>query len=86
VEGYGLAEAGPMIALSNPRITRSGTVGLPLAGGGEGIGERRRGSDQFAPGPCGSAGVARPHFRQRDGLRRRDGRAPWTAPTSSPRC
>ena len=32
VEGYGLAEAGPVIALSNPRMARSGTVGLPLAG------------------------------------------------------
>ena len=39
--------------------------------GGEGIGERRRGRDQFAPGPCGGAGVARPRFRRRDGLRQR---------------
>jgi len=32
VQGYGLAEAGPVVTLSNPRIARPGTVGLPLAG------------------------------------------------------
>ena len=32
VEGYGLAEAGPVVALDNPRGYRSGFVGRPLAG------------------------------------------------------
>ncbi|MFM8434951.1 MAG: acyl-CoA dehydrogenase family protein, partial [Planctomycetia bacterium] len=32
VQGYGLAEAGPVVALANPRIARTGTVGPPLPG------------------------------------------------------
>jgi long-subunit acyl-CoA synthetase (AMP-forming)/alkylation response protein AidB-like acyl-CoA dehydrogenase len=32
VEGYGLAEAGPVIALANPRTARPGSVGPPVAG------------------------------------------------------
>jgi long-subunit acyl-CoA synthetase (AMP-forming)/alkylation response protein AidB-like acyl-CoA dehydrogenase len=32
VEGYGLAEAGPVVTLASPRSLRPGTVGQPLAG------------------------------------------------------
>lgn len=32
VDGYGLAEAGPVVALPNPRTARIGTVGPPLPG------------------------------------------------------
>lgn len=32
VQGYGLAEAGPVVALANPRNARPGTVGPPLPG------------------------------------------------------
>jgi len=32
VEGYGLAEAGPVVALATPRTGQPGTVGLPLPG------------------------------------------------------
>jgi len=32
VDGYGLAEAGPVVALANPRNARIGTVGPPLPG------------------------------------------------------
>lgn len=32
VQGYGLAEAGPVVTLANPRIARPGTVGPPLEG------------------------------------------------------
>lgn len=32
VEGYGLAEAGPIVTVSNPRINRPGVAGLPLSG------------------------------------------------------
>ena len=32
VQGYGLAEAGPVVALANPRVARAGTVGPPLPG------------------------------------------------------
>ena len=32
VQGYGLAEAGPVVAIANPRTARPGTVGPPLPG------------------------------------------------------
>lgn len=32
VEGYGLAEAGPVVTLANPRTARPGTVGPPVPG------------------------------------------------------
>ena len=32
VEGYGLAEAGPVVTLANPRIAKVGTVGPPVSG------------------------------------------------------
>ena len=32
VEGYGLAEAGPVVAVSNPRCKQNGAVGYPLEG------------------------------------------------------
>ena len=32
VEGYGLAEAGPVVAVSNPRCEQNGAVGYPLQG------------------------------------------------------
>lgn len=32
VEGYGLAEAGPVVSLASPRSWRAGTVGPPIAG------------------------------------------------------
>ena len=32
VQGYGLAEAGPIVTVSTPRSARPGTVGLPLPG------------------------------------------------------
>jgi len=32
VEGYGLAEAGPVVTLANPRIVKVGTVGPPVSG------------------------------------------------------
>jgi len=32
VQGYGLAEAGPVVTLANPRTARPGTVGPPLEG------------------------------------------------------
>ena len=32
VQGYGLAEAGPVVTVANPRVARPGTAGPPLAG------------------------------------------------------
>jgi long-subunit acyl-CoA synthetase (AMP-forming)/alkylation response protein AidB-like acyl-CoA dehydrogenase len=47
VQGYGLAEAGPVVAVANPRIARPGTVGPPLDGVEVRIDERRESRGQL---------------------------------------
>ncbi len=47
VEGYGLAEAGPVVALSNPRLNRPGAVGRPLSGVAVRIDKRSDSSGQL---------------------------------------
>ena len=62
VEGYGLAEAGPVVALSNPRITRTGTVGPPLAGVEVRLDERPESRGQLlVKTPSRALGVLAPH-------------------------
>jgi long-subunit acyl-CoA synthetase (AMP-forming)/alkylation response protein AidB-like acyl-CoA dehydrogenase len=61
VEGYGLAEAGPVVALSNPRIARTGTVGPPLTGVEVRIDERPEGCGQLlVKTPSRALGVLSP--------------------------
>ncbi|MFM8413166.1 MAG: AMP-binding protein [Planctomycetota bacterium] len=61
VEGYGLAEAGPVVALSNPRIARAGTVGPALAGVEVRIDERPASRGQLlVRTPSLALGVIRP--------------------------
>jgi long-subunit acyl-CoA synthetase (AMP-forming)/alkylation response protein AidB-like acyl-CoA dehydrogenase len=62
VEGYGLAEAGPVVALSNPRIARPGTVGPPLEGIEVRIDERPESHGQLlVKTPSRALGVVLPH-------------------------
>jgi len=62
VEGYGLAEAGPVVALSNPRIVRTGTVGQPLAGVEVRLDERAESRGQLlVKTPSRALGVLPPH-------------------------
>jgi long-subunit acyl-CoA synthetase (AMP-forming)/alkylation response protein AidB-like acyl-CoA dehydrogenase len=61
VEGYGLAEAGPVVALSNPRINRPGAVGLPLPGVEVRLDERAESSGQLlVRTPCRALAVIEP--------------------------
>jgi long-subunit acyl-CoA synthetase (AMP-forming)/alkylation response protein AidB-like acyl-CoA dehydrogenase len=59
VEGYGLAEAGPVVTLSNPRIARPGTVGPPLAGVELRIDAEADG-EVFVRTPSRALGIVRP--------------------------
>lgn len=61
VEGYGLAEAGPVVALSNPRISRPGVVGLPLPGVAVRLDERPESRGQLlVRTPCRALAVIEP--------------------------
>ena len=61
VEGYGLAEAGPVVALSNPRINRPGAVGLPLPGVEVRLDERPESRGQLlVRTPCRAVAVIEP--------------------------
>jgi long-subunit acyl-CoA synthetase (AMP-forming)/alkylation response protein AidB-like acyl-CoA dehydrogenase len=67
VEGYGLVEAGPVVALSNPRINRPGAVGLPLPGVEVRLDEREESRGQLlVRTPCRALAVIEP---TRDGSR-----------------
>ena len=68
VEGYGLAEAGPVVSLSNPRIARPGTVGPPLPGVGVRIDDRPATSGQLlVRTPSRAIGVLLPPSSRVDG-------------------
>lgn len=61
VEGYGLAEAGPVVALSNPRINRPGAVGFPLPGVEVRLDERAESRGQLlVRTPCRALAVIEP--------------------------
>lgn len=61
VEGYGLAEAGPVVALSNPRINRPGAVGLPLPGVAVRLDDRPESRGQLlVRTPCRAVAVIKP--------------------------
>jgi len=61
VEGYGLAEAGPVVALSNPRINRPGAVGLPLPGVEVRLDERAESRGQLlVRTPCRALAIIEP--------------------------
>ncbi len=61
VEGYGLAEAGPVVALSNPRINRPGAVGLPLLGVEVRLDDRAESRGQLlVRTPCRAVAVIEP--------------------------
>lgn len=61
VEGYGLAEAGPVVALSNPRINRPGAVGLPLPSVEVRLDERAESRGQLlVRTPCRAVAVIEP--------------------------
>ena len=62
VEGYGLAEAGPVVALSNPRISRPGAVGQPLSGVEVRLDERPESRGQLlVRTPCRALAVIEPN-------------------------
>ena len=66
VEGYGLAEAGPVVTVSNPRINRPGVAGAPLAGIDLRIDDRPASRGQvLVRTPCRALAVITP-----DGLER----------------
>ncbi|RLS78781.1 MAG: hypothetical protein DWI03_03380 [Planctomycetota bacterium] len=62
VQGYGLAEAGPVVALATPRNVRPGATGAPLAGVEVRIDERPGSRGQLlVRTPCRALGVLSPH-------------------------
>ena len=69
VEGYGLAEAGPVVALGNPRIARPGMIGPPIPGVEVRIDTRRESSGQLlVKTPSRALGVIGPLPSAREGL------------------
>ncbi len=61
VEGYGLAEAGPVVAVSNPRCEQTGAVGHPLQGIEVAIaGGSERSGEVLVRTPCRALAVIDP--------------------------